>query len=131
MDTVGDTLARIKNGYLAFNTEVVVPYSKLVLAVCKVLVKEGYIEGCQELKEEGKNYITKISVTLKYHDRKPVLTNFKRVSKPGLRVYKGRGMLPFVLNGLGVAIVSTPKGIMTDKEARKEGVGGEIMAYVW
>lgn len=123
-DLVADSLIRIKNGYLSKKNEVVLSYSKLILAICKLLVKEGYLE---EVKDE-KNRIT---VTLKYKGRAPSLTEVQRVSKPGLRIYKGKGSLPYVLNGLGIAIVSTPKGVMTDKQARKEGVGGEVMAYVW
>lgn len=123
-DSVADTLIRIKNGYLASQPEVLVTYSKLVLALCKLLTEQEFIESCKE--ETGK-----IKVVLKYEGRKPVLTDVKRVSRPGLRVYKGVKALPSVLNGLGVAVISTPKGLMTDKQARKEGVGGEVMAYVW
>lgn len=123
-DPVGDTLIRIKNGYLARREEVAVPFSKLVQALCELLMKEGYIEA---LEKQDKN----ISLKLKYSGREPVLTDVKRVSKPGLRVYKGVKDLPRVLDGLGIAVVSTPKGLMTDREARKEGVGGEIMALVW
>lgn len=129
MDTVGDSLIRIKNGYLAGKDSVVLSYSKVVLSICKLLAKEGYLI---EAKEDKKS----ITVALKYDGathakRKAAVTDVKRISKPGLRVYKSKGSLPWVLNGLGVAIVSTPKGIMTDRQARKEGVGGEIMAYVW
>lgn len=124
-DSVADALIRIKNGYMAKRPEVVVRHSKLVMAICKILEKEGYVG---KLVENDKK---EIAVTLKYTDRKPALMDVKRVSKPGLRVYKGAKMLPWVLNGLGFAIISTPKGVMTDKQARKEGVGGEVMAYVW
>ena len=123
-DSVADTLIRIKNGYLASKPDVYVTYSKLVLTLCKLLTEQGFIESC-------KDETNKIKVVLKYEGRKPVLTDVKRVSRPGLRVYKGVKALPSVLNGLGVAIISTPKGLMTDRQARKEGVGGEIMAYVW
>jgi len=129
MDPVGDSLIRIKNGYLAGKDTVVLSYSKLILSICKLLSKEGYL---QEVKDDKKS----ITVTLKYDGathatRKAAVTDVKRISKPGLRVYKSRGSLPWVLNGLGIAIVSTPKGVLTDKQARKERVGGEVLAYVW
>lgn len=131
MDTVADALTRIKNGYMARRTEVVLTYSKLVLAVLKVLEKEGYIENFKEKKDEKNKNIIQILVGLKYDGKKPVLTDLKKISKPGLRVYKSSKKLPRVLNGLGVAIISTPKGVMTDRQARKAGLGGEILAYVW
>ena len=130
MDKVGDLLIRIKNGYLASRNEVSAPHSKLALAICQLLEKEGYIQDCQVKDRE-------IKVTLKYESsgttlkRQPVLTDVKRISKPGRRVYQGNKSLPWVYDGLGMAIISTPKGIMSDKQARKEGVGGEIMAFVW
>lgn len=132
-DSVGDSLIRIKNGYRALKPEVTLSYSKLVLAIVKLLQKEGFITSIKELKEKNE-----IFVTLKYENepgsstnKKPALTDVKRISKPGLRVYKGSNKLPWVLNGLGIAIISTPKGLMTDKAARKESLGGEVMAYVW
>lgn len=128
MDTIADALIRIKNGYLAGKEQVILPYSKLILAVSKVLKKEGYISEFKETKEENN---LRILVTLKYEGKKAVLSNVVRISKPGLRVYKGNKALPRVLDGIGIAIISTPKGVMTDKDARKEGVGGEIVAYVW
>ena len=124
MDPVADALIRIKNSYLVGKTTVNVKYSKLILAIVKLLEKEGYVG---ELKTEGRE----IKVALKYVSRKPVLTEVKRVSKPSLRVYKGCKELPRVLNGLGISIVSTPKGIMTDKAARKAKLGGEVLALVW
>ncbi|MBI2011293.1 30S ribosomal protein S8 [Candidatus Daviesbacteria bacterium] len=129
MDTVADALTRIKNGYFSHKEEVVLPYSKLVLAISKVLEKEGYLIGSKQRK--GDNGHLQILVSLKYEDKKPAVSDLKRISKPGLRVYKGKDSLPSVLNGLGVAIISTPKGVMSDKQARKEGVGGEVLAYVW
>ncbi len=123
-DSVGDALIRIKNGYMAKLPEVPLQYSKLVVAICKVLKDEGFIDSVKE----GNG---KVVVTLKYENKKSVLTDVKRISKPGLRVYKGKRNLPYVLNGLGIALISTPRGVMTDKKARKEGLGGEIMAYVW
>ncbi|SRR5258708_29793518 len=131
MDTVADALIRIKNGYAALKQEVILPYSKLVLAVCQVLKKEGYIGNVEETKDEKNPNIKDIKVGLRYQNKRAALTSLKRVSKPGLRVYKGSKMLPYVLNGTGIAIISTPKGVMTDKQARKEGVGGEVVAYIW
>lgn len=124
-DTVGDTLIRIKNGYLARKKEISVSYSKLNLAICKLLEKEGFLNkvSCKDARE--------ILVELKFNGKDPALTDVKRISKPGLRVYKGKSELPRVLGGLGIAIISTPKGVLTDKIARKEGVGGEILAFVW
>lgn len=124
MDRVGDLLIRIKNGYMATRREVRVSYSKLALAILALLQTEGYIGS---FKEEGRE----ILVQLKYQGRSPALTDVTRISKPGRRVYKGKTVIPQVLDGMGVAIVSTPRGVMTGKQARKEGVGGEIMAYVW
>lgn len=124
MDGVSDALIRIKNGYMANKREVRVKHSKLTLNICQLLLKEGYIENLKQDERE-------IVVNLRYNGKNPALTDVKRVSKPGLRVYKGVKLLPRVLGGLGVAIVSTPKGLMTDKEARKLGVGGEVMAEVW
>ncbi len=129
MDKVGDLLIRIKNGYMASLKEVTVSRSKLGAAICELLQKEGYIDGC---KVQDRN----IKVTLKYHKEAgslatPALSGVRRISKPGLRVYRGNKDLPWVFDGLGIAIISTPRGIMSDKEARKEKVGGEIMAYVW
>ena len=123
-DSVADALIRIKNGYRASKTEVLLSYSKQVLAICKLLEKEGYIESVKQEKNG-------IFVVLKYNGKESAVTDVKRISKPGLRVYKNKKALPYVLNGLGIAIVSTPKGILTDKQARKEGVGGEVMAFVW
>lgn len=123
-DSVGDALIRIKNGYLVLKQEVTIPYSKLVLNLCQLLVKEGFIETLEKKERD-------IVVKLKYEGRSPALTDIRRVSKPSLRVYKGVKRLPRVLSGYGVAIISTPKGLLTDKEARKNGVGGEVMAEVW
>lgn len=123
-DKVGDLLIRIKNGYMASLPEVSSPYSKLSMAICQLLKEEGFIEKFDQSERD-------IKITLKYEDRKPVLTDVRRVSKPGKRVYAGTKLIPRVYNGLGFAIISTPKGIMSDKQARKESVGGEIMAFVW
>lgn len=124
MDKVGDLLIRIKNGYMASRKEVEVPFSKLNMAIIELLIKEGYVTGAK--KEERI-----IKVALKYDKKTPALTEVKRVSKPGRRVYSGVTTLPRVLNGIGLAIISTPKGVMSDKQARKESCGGEVMAFVW
>ena len=124
MDPVADALIRIKNSYQVGKEEVLVKYSKLIWKLMSLLKEEGYIESCKQSKRE-------IKVLLKYNSRIPALSDVKRVSKPGLRVYKGAKALPRVLGGLGVAVISTPKGLMTDKEARKSGLGGEVMAYIW
>lgn len=124
MDPIADALIRIKNGYQVGKEEVVIRYSKLIFSLMKLLEKEDYIGS---VKQKDKQIV----VVLKYPLRKPAMTDIKRVSKPSLRVYKGVKELPKVLNGLGIAIVSTPKGIMTDREARKQKVGGEVLALVW
>lgn len=124
MDPIADALIRIKNGYSAGSQLVNVRYSKIVLHILKLLEKEGYVDKVSFEK-------TAIIVGLKYENRIPAITEIKRVSKPSLRIYKGVKQLPRVLNGLGIAIVSTPKGVMTDKNARKQQVGGEVLALVW
>lgn len=131
MDKVGDALTRIKNSYMAYKSKTTLMYSKLIEAICQVLQKEGYIEKYEVVNIKENSQIKEILVSLKYDSKKPVITGIKRVSKPGLRVYKGKSSLPYVLNGMGIALISTPKGIMTDKQARKEGLGGEVMALVW
>ncbi len=130
-DTIADALIRIKNGYKASKLEVFVPFSKLTLEIIKLLEKEGYVAGFKETQKDAVPKERGVMVSLKYSGKKAALTDVKRISKPGLRVYKGKRELPSVLNGLGIAIISTPKGIMNDSQAKKEGVGGEVMAYVW
>lgn len=129
-DPVADALIRIKNAYASYRNEAVLPYSKLILSICKVLQEEGYLVKTEEFIKDGASF-KQIKVGLKYEDRKPVLSEVKRVSKPGLRVYKNKKSLPYVLNGLGIALISTPRGVMSDKQARKNGLGGEVLAYVW
>lgn len=124
MDPVADALIRIKNGYSVGKVTVNLKFSKLILKLSKLLEEEGYLSGVEESDRE-------IIVTLKYNSRIPALTDIKRVSKPSLRVYKGVKEIHRVLNGLGIAIISTPKGLMTDKDARKLKVGGEVLALVW
>lgn len=124
MDPIADALIRIKNGYSVGKQSVSVRYSKLNLKLMKLLQEEGYLG---EAKQNGPEII----VSLKYVSRKPAITDIKRISKPSLRIYKGVAQLPNVLNGLGIAIVSTPKGLMTERQAKKIKVGGEILAFVW
>lgn len=124
MDTISDALIRLKNSYRVGRESLGLRYSKLTLNLMKLLEKEGYVGKVGG----GDNGIT---VVLKYNGRVPAITDVKRVSRPSLRIYKGVRELPYVLNGLGVAIISTPKGLLTDKQARKEGVGGEVLALVW
>ncbi len=123
-DPVADALIRIKNGYSAGIQSVSIKYSKLTLNLMNLLKEEGYLQSVEQKDRE-------IMVLLKYNARKPAMSDVKRISKPSLRVYKGVTGLPYVLNGLGIAVISTPKGIMTDKKARKLKVGGEVLAFVW
>lgn len=124
MDPIADALIRIKNGYQVGKLSVEVRFSKLTLNLLKLLEKEGYV-GSVQVKER------EIVVTLKYNARQPAISDVQRVSKPSLRIYKGVSKLPRVLNGLGIAVISTPKGLMTDKDARKAKLGGEVLALVW
>lgn len=127
-DPIADMLTRIRNGNTARHTEVKVPFSKIKESIANILKNEGYIAG-YEIKEEGN--IKDIVVTLKYVDGEAVIKGLKRISKPGRRVYSSLENLPKVLGGLGIAVVSTPKGVITDKECRKHSVGGEVLCYVW
>ena len=129
-DPIADMLTRIRNGNVAKHDTVDVPASKEKLAIVEILVKEGYIKKYEIVEVGGFN---NIHITLKYGKDKNVkiITGLKRISKPGLRVYAGKDELPRVLGGLGIAIISTNKGIVTDKEARKLQVGGEVLAFVW
>lgn len=126
-DPLADMITRIRNGQAAGKTEVKMPSSKLKAAVCHVLENEGYIEGYRVEDKSGKAEIT---IILKYYKGRPVIDNLQRVSKPGRRIYKPRERLPIVLGGFGVAIVSTSKGVMTDREAREGGHGGEVLCFV-
>lgn len=129
-DPIADMLTRIRNGNIAKHDYVVVPSSKTKLAIIKILAEEGYIKGYKVVQEDG---FSNIKVALKYGESKDekVIAGIKRISTPGLRVYAGKDNLPQVLGGLGVAIVSTNKGIITDKKARELQVGGEVLAFVW
>jgi len=127
-DVIADMLTRIRNASNAKHPTVDVPASNMKKAIADILVEEGYVKGYQVV-EDGKQGI--IRITLKYVGKQKAITGIRRVSKPGLRVYSTASEMPRVMNGLGVAIVSTSKGIMTDKKARKENVGGEVLAFVW
>ena len=127
-DPIADMLTRIRNANNAKHESVNVPASKLKLAIAKILFEEGYIKSYQFI-EDGNQGVIKI--TLKYLGKEKVITGLRRVSKPGLRVYAGADELPRVLKGLGIAIISTSKGVMTDKAARANHVGGEVLAFVW
>ena len=129
-DPIADMLTRIRNANTAKHDTVDIPASKMKLAIADILLKEGYVKAV-DVVEEG-NFKT-IKITLKYGANKneKILTGLKRISKPGLRVYASKDELPKVLGGLGTAIISTNKGVLTDKEARKLGVGGEVLAFVW
>lgn len=131
-DPIADMLTRLRNANTAFKPEVKLPHSKVKAEIARVLTEEGYISAWEQ--DEDQDGHPCIKVTMKYIGEKRrarVITGIKRVSKPGLRVYAGRSELPRVLGGLGIAIISTPRGIMTDRTARKSGVGGEVLAYVW
>ena len=126
-DPIADMLTRIRNAQMANHESVVVPSSKLKKALLDVLAAEGYING-YEVKENGGK--PELVISLKYYQGKPVIAEVKRVSRPGLRVYKKKDELPKVMGGLGIAIVSTSKGVMTDHQARKAGLGGEVVCTV-
>ncbi len=128
-DPIADMLTRIRNGLTARLASVSVPASKEKMAIANILVKEGYVVSAEEVEENSRKNII---ITLKYDENGDgVIQGIKRISKPGLRVYAGVEKLPQVISGLGIAIVSTNKGILTDKQARAAGVGGEVLAFVW
>ena len=127
-DPIADMLTRIRNAQGVEKPEVAMPASKLKVAIARVLQDEGYIEGFRV--DAGSGGQSELRIGLKYYAGRPVIERLERVSRPGLRIYRGRDDLPQVMNGLGVAIVSTPKGVMTDRKARVQGVGGEVICYV-
>jgi len=127
-DAIADMLTRIRNAGTAGHSTVLIPASNLKKAIAQILLEEGYISKFECIEDDKQGMI---KVTLKYAARKSVITGIKRISKPGLRIYADLENLPKVLGGLGIAIISTSKGIMTDKKARALGVGGEVLAYVW
>jgi small subunit ribosomal protein S8 len=126
-DPIADMLTRIRNAQGVQKTAVSMPSSKLKVAIANVLKDEGYIEDYAVTTEAGKS---ELKIGLKYYTGRPVIERLERVSRPGLRIYKGKDEIPQVMNGLGVAIVSTPQGVMTDRKARATGVGGEVLCYV-
>ena len=126
-DPIADMLTRIRNAQAVDKSVAKMPSSKLKVAIAQVLKDEGYIDGFSVKAEGGK---AELEIALKYYAGRPVIERIERVSRPGLRIYKGRDAIPQVMNGLGVAIVTTPKGVMTDRKARQTGVGGEVLCYV-
>jgi len=127
-DPIADMLTRIRNASAAKHSTVDIPASNMKKAIAEILLQEGYIKNFQLINDGVQGLI---KVTLKYNGTQKAITGLRRVSKPGLRVYAGADELPYVLRGLGVAIISTSKGIMTDKKARTANVGGEVLAFVW
>ncbi len=128
-DPIADMLTRIRNANSSKHKTVDVPASNMKKAIAKILFEEGYIKSFEEINDDTQGIIR---ITLKYTEKGArVIDGLRRISKPGLRVYASKDELPQVLNGLGIALISTSKGIKTDKEARKEGLGGEVLAYVW
>ncbi len=128
-DPIADLLTRIRNASTAKHPNVDVPASNMKKAICRILVEEGYVKNMQVIEDKKQGILR---ITLKYQENgSPVIAGLRRVSKPGLRIYSGSEEMPKVMRGLGTAIISTSKGIMTDKAARKENVGGEVLAFVW
>ena len=126
-DPIADMLTRIRNAQSVDKASVSMPSSKLKVAIAQVLKDEGYIDDFAVRSDGARN---QLEIALKYYPGRPVIERIERVSRPGLRVYRGREAIPAVMNGLGVAIVTTPKGVMTDRKARQTGVGGEVLCYV-
>jgi small subunit ribosomal protein S8 len=127
-DPISDMLTRIRNAQMAEKTSVSMPSSKLKIAIAEVLKEEGYVEGYKI--EHGLANKATLQIGLKYYSGRPVIEKIQRISRPGLRIYKGSGDIPKVMNGLGIAIVSTSKGLMTDRKARANGIGGEVLCVV-
>lgn len=128
-DPIADMLARIRNAILARHSQILVPASKIKLAIARILKKEGFIQDYDVTKDRPQ---AMIRIRLKYtEDKKPGLTGLQRVSKSGRRVYAGKGEIPWVLSGIGVAVLSTSRGVMTGREARRLGIGGEVLCYIW
>ena len=127
-DPIADMLTRIRNAQIAKHDSVTLPASNTKKAIAKILLAEGYVKSVDFIDEAPQG---SIKIALKYVNKQPVIAGLKRISKPGLRVYAKSEELPKVLGGLGIAIISTSKGLMTDKEARKEMIGGEVLAYIW
>lgn len=128
-DPIGDMLTRIRNGYLVRKKTVVIPYSRIKEKIVKILLKENFLANAKT--QKGARTQKTILLTLKYKDKEPALTGIKRISKPGLRVYAKANKIPAVRLGFGITIVSTPSGLLTDREARKKNLGGEVICQVW
>jgi small subunit ribosomal protein S8 len=126
-DPIADMLTRIRNAQMVEKNSVKLPSSKVKVAIAQVLKDEGYIDDFRVSNVDGKS---ELEISLKYYAGRPVIERIERVSRPGLRIYRGAKAIPQVMNGLGVAIVTTPKGVMTDRKARATGVGGEVLCYV-
>jgi small subunit ribosomal protein S8 len=126
-DPIADMLTRIRNAQMVEKVSVTMPSSKIKVAIAQVLKDEGYVEGFVVRNETGK---AELEIALKYYAGRPVIVRIERVSRPGLRIYRGRNDIPQVMNGLGVAIVTTPQGVMTDRKARASGIGGEVLCLV-
>tara|TARA_B110000261_G_scaffold25549_1_gene27817 strand:+ start:15969 stop:16367 length:399 start_codon:yes stop_codon:yes gene_type:complete len=129
-DTIADMLTRVRNANLARHQVVQVPSTKMTKNIANVLLEEGFIQNFEEV---GENINRQLLLSLKYKgkEREPVITSLKRISRPGLRVYANRKELPRVLGGLGIAVISTSQGVLTDNKARHEGLGGEVLCYIW
>lgn len=128
-DPIADMLTRVRNANSAGKATVSMPSSKKLTEIARIMTEEGYVQGYEVTPSEPRDIL---EITLKYGDKKEkVIRGIKRISKPGLRIYAGKDQLPRVLGGLGTAVVSTSKGVMTDRDARKAGVGGEVIAYIW
>jgi len=128
-DPIADMLTRIRNAQMAQHAYVLVPSSKIKKAIAKILVDEGYVKQVETVESKPQ---TMLRLWIKYDDeRRPVITGLRRVSKPGRRTYRGKGNIPWVLSGMGIAIVSTSRGLLTDRQARRLGVGGEVVCEIW
>ena len=128
-DPISDMLARMRNAMMVHHKQTLMPSSKVLVAVARIMKEEGFIQNFEVSKEKPQS---QLRIILKYDQkRQPVITGMERVSKPGRRVYANRQSIPWVLSGMGVAILSTPRGVMTGRKARKQGVGGEVMCYIW
>ncbi len=127
-DPIADLFTRIRNGLMVGHNKIDIPSSRMKIRIAEILKEEGYIQNFRNF-EDSKQGI--LRVYLKYHDENPVITGIKRISKPGRRAYVGREKIPSVLNGLGTAIISTSSGVITDRECKEKGIGGEVLGFVW
>jgi small subunit ribosomal protein S8 len=130
-DPIADMLTRIRNALMVAHPSVSVPHSNQKTEIARILKEQGYIENFSVTEEPKRNIVIELKYFGKRRERKPVISGLKRISSPGRRVYVGKADIPWVLSGMGVAIMSTPKGVMTGTEARRSGLGGEVIAYVW